>query len=196
MSSSSAADADGDGAAGRDGRTEHFTDTRLHLGSGSYQVTAVSTGRWSCVLAPSPSRRFRVKTHAIRGQLLLEPGRGRRQDASQPSERGHATPEDDSWRHPREFAALTPPILKKCYCSRPQAAGACPYANICEQCDNFVPAPDAEAILTAQFDDITALRADAETRGWHDEAARHTRVAEAIQAHLDRLRRHHTNRPT
>jgi hypothetical protein len=27
------------------------------------------------------------------------------------------------------------------YCSRHLAAGACPYANICETCDNFVPAP-------------------------------------------------------
>ncbi len=23
------------------------------------------------------------------------------------------------------------------YCTREHAAGACPYANICEQCDNF-----------------------------------------------------------
>jgi hypothetical protein len=27
------------------------------------------------------------------------------------------------------------------YCSRHLAAGACPYANICQTCDNFVPAP-------------------------------------------------------
>ena len=28
------------------------------------------------------------------------------------------------------------------YCSRQLAAEACPYANICEQCDNFVTAPE------------------------------------------------------
>ena len=29
------------------------------------------------------------------------------------------------------------------YCSRQLAAEACPYANICEQCDNFVTAPNS-----------------------------------------------------
>ena len=54
-------------------------------GSGSYQVTARLDQ--TVVLRPgvSRSRRFHVKTRAMRGQLLLEPGRGRRQDASQPS---------------------------------------------------------------------------------------------------------------
>ena len=33
------------------------------------------------------------------------------------------------------------------YCSRDPAAGACPYANICETCDNFVPAHDAAPVL-------------------------------------------------
>jgi hypothetical protein len=28
------------------------------------------------------------------------------------------------------------------YCSRQFAAQACPYANICEQCDNYVTAPE------------------------------------------------------
>jgi hypothetical protein len=67
------------------------------------------------------------------------------------------------------------------YCSRPQAAGACPYANICEQCDNFVPAPDAVQVLSAQLDDVRALRADAQARGWDDEVARHDRVGDACR---------------
>jgi hypothetical protein len=45
-------------------------------------------------------------------------------------------------------------------------------------------------VLSAQLDDVRALHADAQARGWHDEAARHSRVAEALQAHLNRLRRH------
>ena len=62
------------------------------------------------------------------------------------------------------------------FCSREPAAGVCPYANICEQCDNFVPDPDRANILTAQLDDVRALAADAEQRGWNDEATRHHRV--------------------
>lgn len=29
------------------------------------------------------------------------------------------------------------------YCSRHLAAEACPYANLCEQCDNFTPRPSS-----------------------------------------------------
>lgn len=75
------------------------------------------------------------------------------------------------------------------FCSRDPVAGACPYANICEQCDNFVPDPERAAILTMQRDDIEDLRADAERRGWADEAARHRRVADALGSHLRRLER-------
>jgi integrase len=95
-------------------------------------------------------------------------------------------PDRIEWLH----AEMLKTRLAHGYCSRPQAAGACPYANICEQCDNFVPAPDATQVLSAQIDDVHALRADAQARGWDDEAARHTRVAEALQTHLTRLRRH------
>ena len=71
------------------------------------------------------------------------------------------------------------------YCSRDPVAGACPYANICENCDNFVPA-DA-AVLRAQLSDINALRDDATRRGWDSEAARHTRTAASITGHLRHL---------
>jgi len=95
-------------------------------------------------------------------------------------------PDRIEWLH----AEMLKTRLAHGYCSRPQAAGACPYANICDQCDNFVPAPDATEVLSAQIVDVHALRADAQARGWDDEAARHTRVAEALQTHLTRLRRH------
>jgi len=81
------------------------------------------------------------------------------------------------------------------FCTRAPAAGACPYANICEQCDNFVPDPAADTVITAQLADIHTLHADAETRGWHDEAARHARVAADLDRHLDQLRRRQ-NTPT
>jgi len=73
------------------------------------------------------------------------------------------------------------------YCSRPLAAGACPYANICETCENFVPAPEFAPTLRAQLADVRALREDAERRGWTSEADRHRRVAEALEGHLRRL---------
>ncbi len=95
-------------------------------------------------------------------------------------------PDRIEWLH----AEMLKTRLAHGYCSRPQAAGACPYADICEQCDNFVPAPDATQVLSVQLDDIHALRADAQARGWGDEAARHTRVPEALQTRLNRLRRH------
>jgi integrase len=73
------------------------------------------------------------------------------------------------------------------YCSRQLAAEACPYANICEQCDNYVTAPEFTPQLQAQLADITALLDDAAQRGWHTEVARHSRVIASIQAHLRRL---------
>lgn len=75
------------------------------------------------------------------------------------------------------------------FCSRDPVAGPCPYANVCEQCDNFVPDPERTDVLTEQRDDIERLRADAEGRGWADETARHQRAADAIGAHLRRLGR-------
>ena len=75
------------------------------------------------------------------------------------------------------------------YCSRQLAAEACPYANICEQCDNYVTAPEFIPQLQAQLADVTALRDDAAERGWHTEVARHSRVIASIQTHLQRLKR-------
>ncbi|MCB8913103.1 tyrosine-type recombinase/integrase [Rhodococcus rhodochrous] len=75
------------------------------------------------------------------------------------------------------------------YCSRHESAGACPYANICETCDNFVTGPEFRGALEAQRTDIQALEADARDRGWLDEAARHHRVTDALTDHLHRLDR-------
>jgi hypothetical protein len=74
------------------------------------------------------------------------------------------------------------------YCSRHEAAGACPYANICETCDNFITGPEFSDAIQNQLT-IQHLQADAETRGWDGEAARHARVADALTGHLDRLAR-------
>lgn len=73
------------------------------------------------------------------------------------------------------------------YCARHPVAGACQYANICEQCDNYVPGPEFADALNAQLADVIALREDAEARGWEGEAARHDRVVSNIERHLRRL---------
>jgi len=73
------------------------------------------------------------------------------------------------------------------YCSRHLAAGACPYANICETCDNFVPGPEHLPVLRDQLADIHQLHADAQHRGWTDETKRHGRVIDALEAHRHRL---------
>jgi Phage integrase family len=75
------------------------------------------------------------------------------------------------------------------YCSRDLVAEACPYANICEQCDNYVTTTEFLPALQHQLTDVRALRDDAETRGWHSEAARHAQVITSIQGHLRRLNR-------
>jgi hypothetical protein len=78
-------------------------------------------------------------------------------------------------------------ITTACLCTRDPVAGPCPYANICEQCDNFTPISDFTPILQAQLDDVRALRDDARRRGWDDETARHERVIASLEAHVDRL---------
>ena len=73
------------------------------------------------------------------------------------------------------------------YCSRHLAAQACPYANICEQCDNYVTSAEFLPALRDQLADERTLRDDAEARGWDGEVARHARVIASLQRHLDRL---------
>jgi integrase len=74
------------------------------------------------------------------------------------------------------------------YCSRDLVADACPYANICEQCDNYCAAPEFQPTLEAQLADIHTLQDDAKTRGWDSEVARHQRVIASIDGHLRRLK--------
>ena len=95
-----------------------------------------------------------------------------------------AVPSKVDWLHTEMLKTR----LAHGFCSRDPVAGPCPYANICEQCDNFIPDPDGADIVGSQLDDIRALRDDAAERGWTDEAARHGRVADSLDKHLRRLR--------
>ena len=74
------------------------------------------------------------------------------------------------------------------YCSRHLAAEACPYANICENCDNYQTSSQFLPQLQDQLADAQALRDDAVQRGWDSEVARHARLIASLQRHLDRLK--------
>jgi len=70
------------------------------------------------------------------------------------------------------------------YCLRAPAQGSCPYANICEHCPSFRTDAASISVLSAQRVDAAALAADAESRGWVDEADRHRRLVERLDALL------------
>jgi integrase len=72
------------------------------------------------------------------------------------------------------------------YCLRSVAQGSCAYANICEHCPNLRSDSSFLAVLGAQRTDAEALAADAEARGWGDEAARHRRLVERLELHMAR----------
>jgi integrase len=93
-------------------------------------------------------------------------------------------PDRVEWLH----AELLKTRVAHGYCSRDLVAEACPYANICEQCDNFVTTTQFLPQLQAQLLDVRALRDDAQDRGWNSEVARHTRVIASLEGHLRRLK--------
>jgi hypothetical protein len=76
-------------------------------------------------------------------------------------------PDKVGWLH----SEMLKPLVAHGYYARRPAAGACPYANICETCDNYITAPEFRDALTDQLADVQALIADAQSRGWTDEAA-------------------------
>lgn len=79
---------------------------------------------------------------------------------------------DGDWRDAPAIKAR----LAGGYCLRAPAQGSCPYANICEHCPNFRTDAASVSVLSAQRVDAEALAADAESRGWIDEADRHRRL--------------------
>ena len=102
-----------------------------------------------------------------------------------PAGGAHSVPSKIDWLH----SELLKTRVAHGFCSRDLTAGACPYANICEQCDNYVPDPDRADVITGQLDDIRTLAADAEQRGWDTETARHHRVEAVLERHLKTLAR-------
>jgi integrase len=72
------------------------------------------------------------------------------------------------------------------YCLRTPAQGACAYANICEHCPNFRTESTFLPILATQRADAAALAADADARGWGQEATRHRRLVERLDQLMNR----------
>ncbi len=68
------------------------------------------------------------------------------------------------------------------YCLRAPAQGSCPYANICEHCPSFHTDSTHLGVLAAQRIDAQDLAADAEQRGWIDEADRHRKLVARLDA--------------
>lgn len=143
-------------------------------------VTPEMTLRYAKVASPTIRAAYETAMAKINGRrpLFVIPPAG-----------NPAVPAKIDWLH----SEMLKTRVAHGFCSRDPIAGACPYANVCEQCDNFIPDPDQRHVITDQLDDIRVLHDDAEHRGWTDEAARHERVAGQLQRHLDRLDRtaHH-----
>src|SRR5450759_1097652 len=70
------------------------------------------------------------------------------------------------------------------FCLRAPVQGACPYANICEHCPSFRTDSTHLPVLAAQRLDAQPLAADAEARGWIEEADRHRRLIDRLDAVL------------
>jgi integrase len=87
---------------------------------------------------------------------------------------------DGDWREAPAIKAR----LAGGYCLRAPAQGACPYANICEHCPSFRTDAASVSVLSAQRVDAEALLADAEVRGWVEEADRHRRLVARLDALL------------
>jgi integrase len=87
---------------------------------------------------------------------------------------------DGDWRQAPAIKAR----LAGGYCLRAPAQGACPYANICEHCPNFRTGAANVSVLSAQRVDAETLAADAEARGWIQEADRHRRLIARLDALL------------
>ena len=110
-------------------------------------VTPEMTIRYATLASPTLRDAYDQAMGKMRRQLTLTPV-GRR---SCPT------------RSPGWPARCSRPASRTATAPATNPPGACPYANICETCDNYTTAPEFRAALTDQLDDVQALRTDAET---------------------------------
>jgi hypothetical protein len=134
-------------------------------------VTPQTTIRYATLASPALRAAYDEAMGKMRRQFTLTP-------AGKP-----IIPDKVAWLN----SEMLKTRLAHGYCSRHQAAGACPYANICETCDNVITGPEFADAIRGQLTDLQHLQADARARGWNSEAARHARVTDALTSHLQRL---------
>lgn len=135
-------------------------------------VTPEMTLRYATLASPTLRKAYEEAMCKVRGTIMVTP-------TSRP-----VVPVKIDWLA-SEFLKTR---IAHGYCSRHLPAGACPYANICETCDNFTPGPEFLPVLQGQLRDILELHSDAQQRGWSDEVERHQRVIEALTRHIGRLK--------
>jgi integrase len=134
-------------------------------------VTPEMTLRYATLASPALRDAYDQAIGKLRARIPVAP-------AGRP-----AVPERLAWLHSEYLKTR----LAGGYCSRHLSAGACAYANICESCDNFTPAPELAPVLAAQLADIRELRNEAKERGWASETVRHAQVINDLEAHLRHL---------
>jgi len=98
---------------------------------------------------------------------------------------------ETDWRQ----APLIKARLAGGYCLRTAAQGVCPYTNVCEHCPNFRSDAGFLPILAAQHTDAEALAADAQARGWGEEATRHRRLVERLDQLMSSAQAHQAPGP-
>jgi integrase len=135
-------------------------------------ATPEMTLRYATLASPTLRSAYETAIGRMRPRLLIAPVAGK-----------PIIPDRVEWLR----AEMLKTRIAHGYCARELAAEACPYANICETCENFIPAGEFAPALAAQLADVRALRDDAIARGWASEAARHERVIQALETHLRRL---------
>jgi len=147
------------GLAGRDGTTLHVTPhqlrhtygTALVNGGMSLQalmallghVSAEMTLRYASLASPTVRTAYDQAMNKARSRLTLPI-----------APVGQAiVPDRVQWLR----AEMLKTRVAHGYCSRNLVAQACPYANVCEQCDNFTTGVEFVPALRSQLADVTAL---------------------------------------
>lgn len=161
----------------------HTWATTLINSGCSLQALMVMPGHASAAMSLRYARLFDATIRAdyeralarARTPLTISPGPG-----GQPARPAGETAGPGSWKD----TPLIKTRLAGGYCLRTTAQGSCAYASICEHCPNFRTGAEFLPVLAAQHAGTRALLADAEARGWDEEATRHRRLLERLDQHM------------
>ncbi|TDE60276.1 integrase [Nonomuraea mesophila] len=162
----------------------HTWATALINSGCSLQALMVMLGHTSAAMSLRYARLF---DHTVRADYERALAQAKTQLGTSPGADGPTmlpitdiTSSADGWKD----TPLIKSRLAGGYCLRTAAQGSCAYANICEHCPNFRTDAAFLPVLAAQHADTAALLADAEARGWGEEAARHRRLLERLDQRM------------